>query len=248
MQYADAIEAAFTDTQQLFQDIPQEYLNLFEYYFFMAKEKILRDTGLFYKYLQQKAVAKNKHQVNDGKLSFSHPESFNDPFDCNYVLANNLDMSGKLRVLCLTKRFDNILMWSYYSDSHRGYCFGFTNYSILEKIESLELTGLCVYGSVDYKTKRPDIKNEVEAFSFTDLKYYVDAVFIKYSEWKHEDESRFVIISNKVDGDYISIQTDISIVYKGCSGKESPVLDSNGKILNTIKLAKDDTVYSLYAN
>lgn len=243
--YAEAIEAAFTDTKHFFQDIPPKYFDLFKYYFLIAEKKITEDMSAFYKYLSKKTVDRNNYQVNDGYLSFSHPKYFNDPFDCNYVLENNIDMSGKLRVLCLTKKFDNILMWSYYSDSHQGYCFELVKNSIVEKITGIGLTGLCVYGPVNYSKKRPEIKKQVKTFSFTDLMHYVDAAFTKYYDWKHEDECRFVIISNELVSDFISIQVDVSKVYEGCLGNESPVLNSSGESLNMIKLAKDDIGYRL---
>lgn len=75
--------------------------------------------------------------MNDGYLSFSHPKFFNDPFNCNFLLENNSDMSEKIRVLCLTYEYDNILMWSYYSQSHKGYCFEFSHQNLINKIKSL---------------------------------------------------------------------------------------------------------------
>ena len=64
-----------------------------------------------YKYYLDTSVMNNRYNINDGNLSFSHPKYFNDPFDCNYFLANNKNMNDRFRVLCLTEKHNNILMW-----------------------------------------------------------------------------------------------------------------------------------------
>lgn len=136
-------------------------------------------------------------------------------------------------------------MWSYYSEEHKGYCFEYDASDIIKKIENMEIKGLCVFGDVSYKEKRPDQKSERSKFSFTDLKFYIDAVFTKYVEWKHEEESRFVIISEIIDlsQEFITISTDIKQIYKGCIGEDLPIHNSVKEILTTVRLVKDDSKY-----
>ena len=62
---------------------------------------------------------------------FSDPETFNDPFDSNIVpiqTIKNAQLSGA-KFLCLSSQNDNLLMWSHYSDSHRGFCVEFTDFT-----------------------------------------------------------------------------------------------------------------------
>lgn len=243
--FAEAIEYSFYDIENFLKMISEEYVELFEYYFKNAHERISKEEkGKLYKYYSKKTIDSNNHNVNDGTLSFTHPKYFNDPFDCNCTLANNQDMSDKFRVLCLTHEHDNILMWSYYAENHTGYCFEFLFNDLIEKIKKLSIKGLCIYGDLKYDNKRPKQKTQVNYFSFTDLNFYIDAAFTKYSEWKHEKESRFAIISSHLKDDFISVLIDINKIYGGCKGSGGSI-NSNGKILNVDKLIKDNLNYRL---
>lgn len=170
-----------------------------------------------YKYYLDTSVMNNRYNINDGNLSFSHLKYFNNPFDCNYFLANNKNMNDRFRVLCLTEKHNNILMQSHYSGNHKGYCFEFSYTDIIRKIKSLEIKGLCIFGKVSYRNKRPEIKSQVNKFSYTELKFYIDAVFTKHVEWEHEDEYRFAIISDSVMEDFVVVPVDIKEIYVGCS-------------------------------
>lgn len=199
--FTEAIEVAFTDTSKLLEKIKKEYYDqIIEYYFKQAEKKIYADSVYIkpHKYFYKDTVIENRYKVNDGHLSFSPPEYFNDPFDCNCLLSNNIDMRDKFRVLCLTHQYDNILMWSYYSQSHKGYCFQFSYNDLIDEISNIKVSGLCIYGKVNYNKKRPPQKSKVNYFSFTDLKFYINAIFTKYLEWKHEKEFRFVIVSQNL--------------------------------------------------
>jgi len=263
-QFNEAVEVAFTDTSKFLEKIRKKYRNIVEYYFWQAKKKIYDDSICIkpHKYFYKDTVMENRYGVNDGYLSFSPPEYFNDPFDCNCLLSNNIDMRDKFRVLCLTHQYDNILMWSYYSQSHKGYCFQFSYNDLIDKIKKIKVSGLCIYGGVNYNKKRPPQKSKVNYFSFTDLKFYINATFTKYLEWRHEKEYRFVIISQnfikendesevkKADieeknGKFVTIKADIKKIYEGCLGDGKSIYNSQNVILNTVRLSKDDVKYKL---
>ena len=243
--YEAVLRDAFFNTDKFFEKIPEKFHYIFDYYFSEAEKKISEASHLFFKYFSKNTVEQNKYDTNNGHLSFSHPKYFNDPFDCNYSLANNQDMSGRFRVLCLTNEFDNILMWSYYAENHEGCCFEYRYQDIVNEIKKLKYIGLCVYGSVNYRTKRPVQKSKVNSFSFTDLKYYIDAVFTKYKEWQHEKESRFVIISDQLIDDYLTIKTSINKVYGGCLRNGVVTINNKGKPLKIVQLVKDKNDYKL---
>lgn len=170
-------------------------------------------------------------------------------------------MRDKFRVLCLTHQYDNILMWSYYSQNHKGYCFQFSYNDLIDEINKIEVSGLCIYGGVNYNKKRPPQKSKVNYFSFTDLKFYINATFTKYLEWRHEKEYRFVIISQnfikendeseekKSDIEkkdrFVTIKADIKKIYEGCLGDGKSIYNSQNVILNTVRLSKDDVKYKL---
>jgi len=60
------------------------YDQIIEYYFKQAENKIYADSVYIkpHKYFYKDTVMENRYKVNDGHLSFSPPEYFNDPFDC----------------------------------------------------------------------------------------------------------------------------------------------------------------------
>lgn len=188
--------------------------------------KIMRNYGdsepFLYNYLKKETVICGKYGVNEGQLAFSHPENFDDPFDCNCVLSNDVSMMDRFRVLCMTPIYNNILMWSHYSEDHKGYCFGYSFFDIINSILSLEYEGLCVIGFVSYKDDPPNFEQVGKYFSYIDLKSYIDATFTKFIDWKYEQEFRFVIIIDdnsldrlKKDRDYVTIKNDIRLKYKG---------------------------------
>ena len=241
------LESAFTNVEKFFDNLEPKYRELIKKYCLNENNTIFEELSNRkpYKYYLNTSVENNRYNINDGNLSFSHLKYFNDPFDCNYFLANNTNMSDRFRVLCLTEKYDNILMWSYYSGNHKGYCFEFSYTDIFKKIKSLEIKGLCIFGKVSYRNKRPEIKSQVNKFSYTDLKFYIDVVFTKYAEWEHEDEYRFAIISDEVMNDYVELAVDIEKVYVGCSVNKSPILNSKKQKRFPIQLLKDDKYYKL---
>ncbi len=231
---------------------PEEYKKQEGYDLYRLLSKSLaqhsaQKSGCLYKYYAKSKVADNGYGVNDGCLSFSPPMVFNDPFDCGCRLANNKSMEHVFKVLCLTECHRNILMWSYYADNHKGYCFAYDYDDIMEGIRSLDINGICIAGEVQYKKKRPEQKAPQDKFSYTDILFYIEAAFTKYEEWKHEKEYRFVILS---DGglksvDFVSMQITPRKVYEGVAGDKASVKDSKDRSLEIRSLAKDDTHYAL---
>ncbi len=191
-------------------------------------EKVKLEYPVLYKYYRIQRIEDSPYLEQNGFVSFYNPSAFNDPFDCNCVFAKTGENAGdSFRVLCTAPEYDNILMWAYYAEDHKGYCFGYSTISILEAISKCRIDGLCFVGHVDYKDARPVEKIPQSITSFSDMKFYIDASFTKYKRWEHENEYRFVIVSNNFpnDGeewDYIATQNHISMqvcineVYRGC--------------------------------
>ena len=248
--FKDHLRMAFMDTDQ--------FLVMMSNYPWRKKivESLLKEslskTKTLYKYYAQDTVVNNNHDVNDGKLSFVHPKYFNDPFDCNCVFANNKDMSSLFRVLCMTPMHKNILMWSYYAQDHKGYCFEFDYDDIVREIRQLKINGICIIGTVDYNKKRPPQKSKINTFSYTDLKFYIKATFTKYEEWKHEREYRFLLISKDYSfgesfqaNEFITMDIPIKKIFRGVNGSPAPIYDSHRRSLSCTALKKDSSDYLL---
>lgn len=103
--------------------------------------------------------------------------------------------------------------------------------SLLDKIHSLKVDGLCVYGPVEYIDKRPNTRSNSNQFSYSNLNFYIKATFAKFKEWQHEREYRFVCIldentegAHEVLGDWVVIpQVDVVQGYAGCNNQKIKV-------------------------
>lgn len=127
--------------------------------------------------------------------------------------AKRLKMS-QLGILCLSKNYDNILMWSHYADYHKGLVIEFD----LEK-------------DLDFFVTPIDIKY-VESYEPTN--YFVDQqeainkiISTKSSHWSYENEVR--ILKNNHIGAYGIFPKAIKRVIFGC--RSDPYFKKNIKSL-----------------
>lgn len=89
---------------------------------------------------------------------------------------NNID--ARFGILSLTTKRDNLLMWSHYTNSHKGYCIGFDKKVLFELIGG-------ILGRINYNQKMPYIP----LFDDTGLGAN-NILFTKSTEWEYEDEYR----------------------------------------------------------
>ncbi len=96
---------------------------------------------------------------------------------------NSLDYG----ILSLTTKRDNLLMWSHYANSHKGFCVGFDT-TILESASSGYLKKI-IYADEFYQIGL-----------FDELKEFDKLFLIKSGHWQYEDEYRIVRrgVPNKV--------------------------------------------------
>ncbi|SHI67279.1 Protein of unknown function [Arenibacter nanhaiticus] len=133
---------------------------------------------------------KNKYCYHNSYLSF------NDPFDCNINLVS-FERNGKLKkthnkkkesfknnlnnigICCFTGNKNSILMWSHYSDSHKGYCLEF------EKKED-ELYPVNYIKDFSHTNYYENVK---------DSEFHI--TYSKSVEWEYEKEYRSIV--NNID-------------------------------------------------
>lgn len=166
--------------------------------------------GTLYKYLN---VEGGKKMLQYSNLQYTNAAKFNDPFDCHPSLIDfsnvppemcknwspediQLVRSNSYRrlrerawVSCLSKKFDNLLMWSYYT-SHTGICIGLN----MEKVSKYLFTGLgFMVISEGMEVEYRDIIQKPDYFK--DRKdYYHYQLCTKGKAWEHEQEVRLIII------------------------------------------------------
>ncbi|MDO8342285.1 MAG: DUF2971 domain-containing protein [Cellvibrio sp.] len=174
--------------------------------------------NLLYKY---RSVDKNGLDILiNSALYFPTTSTFNDPFDGQLLptdFENELkelglyqselelsynddiikDVIDRVGVLCLCKVYNDILMWSHYADSHRGFCLGFKadihNYITTDEISINQ-------HSVIYTEDHPFkivYDNSPSVRNFQDLRFVFyalkdAALTIKHLNWKHEQEERLI--------------------------------------------------------
>ena len=80
--------------------------------------------------------------LNAKELWFSHPQDFNDPFDCSKVIhlyKGSTDYTSvlheiRIRSFANINNINNMLLWSHYADGHKGIAITIApNYPLLKK-------------------------------------------------------------------------------------------------------------------
>ena len=81
-------------------------------------------------------------------------------------------------IYSLTSNNNNLLMWSHYADSHRGYCIGFDKFELADSTRGM-------IGKVTYSSSFPKIQMFDENYaSFSRI------LMTKSKHWEYEDEYR----------------------------------------------------------
>lgn len=85
-------------------------------------------------------------------------------------------------ILSLTAKRDNLLMWSHYADSHKGFCVGFDKSKLFETIKGS-------IGPIIYQSEIPSIGLFEDS-----LKAHTRLSMTKSKEWEYEEEYRITKI------------------------------------------------------
>jgi hypothetical protein len=159
-----------------------------------------------YKYLCTKFALKT---VVEHRMKVSEFADMNDPFELAGAAFSDPNVyesfvrlvNEEWGALCLSKEWNNPLLWSHYADKHRGICLGF---EIGSKVEVLDLNyvdtiqELSVDGFKKLTTTRhlpntqtPNAKSEAK-------KPLMHLLRTKFKKWQYENEAR-LLVSKKVE-------------------------------------------------
>lgn len=136
----------------------------------------------------------------------------------NSLISNNLNNS---RVLCVSEKNDNVVMWAHYADSHSGVCIR------LQCIEEIDNT-LLLAKPVKYTDSFPVFPSLEEhikhltgeqPISFGDLLYEIP--YVKHEHWGYENEWRVHVpheeLENKVGfNDWQENPRVFGAIFLGC--------------------------------
>lgn len=135
----------------------------------------------------------------------------------------------KFKVSCFSEIPDSILMWSHYSNHHKGFCIGYDISKIEKKIKKE------FYPVFYHETFFPFVKTD------EDIKTGKFNSLIKYKDWQYEKEWRLIL-----NEDFVKLKP--SKIYLGVKFDEDKYLDCFKEIASELncKLYKMKMDYSEY--
>lgn len=166
-----------------------------------------------YKYVSQKRI----DVVRDLMIRFTPPGYLSDPFECRLAFQTTTDdeqdkhirswrqwVSLEWGILCLTRRPDNLVMWTHYAEAHRGFLLEFESdnpffnnryvwhldWTWFEEMP-LECPGFGNLRDVCYSDERPHSVNPEEI--------PLDSFFVKSTDWAYEQEVRMIMPLHNAD-------------------------------------------------
>jgi len=98
------------------------------------------------------------------------------------IIKARKDIFSKVGVCCFSKNMDNLLMWSYYADSHKGICLEFDP----------NLEPFSKYFEVIYKSEIPEIDSDLLFKKNHEFQSFKKLLSYKSEDWKHEEELRLL--------------------------------------------------------
>jgi hypothetical protein len=164
---------------------------------------------VLYKYLDAKGA---KAMLSNCNIQFTHTSCLNDPLDCHpglvcdakempnvpYETAIALVNAGvsigslgyhpslyrDMTYVCsLSKIFDSILMWSYYTINHQGVCIG---------LDMPELNKCFKF--IDFYVEYPEKLTKYSWAAGTSMEAFKHQLATKAPDWKHEKEVRLLLM------------------------------------------------------
>ncbi len=155
------------------------------------------------------------------------------------ISSSYISIKKYFRVLCMSPHYDDILMWGYYGGFGSGLCGGFKKADIVDAFKE-ESNFILVSGKVFYSKDNNKPKYSGEPV----YKYILKCVFTKSGIWEHEDETRYLLLKPKFNGDYYSKKTVCSERYLGVTADSADV--SNFTFPSAPhKMQKDPSRYKL---
>jgi hypothetical protein len=133
--------------------------------------------------------------LRDRRLKISRINQLNDPFEFLAVSLKSKELrrafnvmkttlSSKIGILCFSSYWSNPVLWSHYSDLHRGVCLGFEAGAELE--------------SIDYVARR--IIPSEDWLDASDAESTVRRLLrTKFKHWEYESEVRMFVRLEKID-------------------------------------------------
>lgn len=177
--------------------------------------------------------------ISEEKLRISNFNYFNDPIDPIIKLKIDTlpeikDIIDKIKICSLSSEYDNFLMWSHYSNKHRGICIAYD----ISKIRKYNKT---ILKKVIYSKKIQIYKPYNHIFENSILNEennFISLFYLKHENWKYEKEYRIITYEY-----YDFINLPIKSIYFGMNADINHI----NLVKNFIK-GKDIELYKMKPN
>lgn len=165
------------NNQTIWFSMPMDFNDPFDCRLRVNANSIEKDINVFAEHLFDSRIVSDVEKLKLRRILHNPKDR---QMIANESIMYNVAKSG---VSCFSKNRDSILMWSHYSNKHKGYCLKF---DVLKDPKFFIIPVI-----VDYKTKYPNIdffrnynKNRNALFAYIFGK--------KFSDWSYEEEIRIV--------------------------------------------------------
>ena len=123
-------------------------------------------------------------------------------YSVDHINETNISIDKSFGIFCLTTEKNNFLMWSHYSNSHKGICIGFNSGILYDAIGNY-------IGKVEYKKELPK-------FEINDDAFYHKLLWTKSDVWGYENEYRFIKFKSSQKKLKIPLECISDIIF-GCN-------------------------------
>lgn len=194
---------------------------------------ILDNPDIFNRLLKEYRLNGGMPELTEDEFkSFLNSNELRDYHSNNHVQISHFDRHG---ALSLTRKNNNIPMWAYYADNHKGYCVEFElDFKHLRKSTLIEPKKLeefinninqgsqilssklrnypqaFVFAKVRYSKTIPSISYDDSTKlpgEYEQLEYFVkNSVGVKSIEWEHEDEFRLIVNGNSEENGLLPLE------------------------------------------
>lgn len=256
-----AIKALYIEekgTEEQYREIFSELVKLFVSMRIGKLYKYRSDTELFRRDIPLLA---------DDKIWISSMDTLNDPFEfsinANIPFLNDMENDVQLKdkmknsfeeylkykskcsIFSMCESNSNLLLWSHYANTHKGYCVEYDSIDILEQFQCFLLP--VIYQPNYLKVENFDLTDPTTPFELA-----LKSVVTKSIEWKYEQEWRIVCTcqSSTNKSEHTIKFPKPTAVYLGCNADyavESEILKlCSQKQIPVYRMKKSLVSYSVY--
>ena len=242
-------------------------------YYDLSKHFYSLNISKLYKYRSDTTLDRDSVLFANDQIWISSMDTLNDPFefaisldekilnqkmpffndmDTYMQLKNNiknlfeefLKYRSKCSVFSMCQSNYNLLLWSHYANSHKGYCIEYNSIDILKQFRHFLLP--VIYQENYLQAGISDIANPVAPF-----KLAIKSITTKSIEWKYEQEWRIVRTCQSGDkSEHTSEFPKPTAVYLGCNADcmvQSKLLElCRQKQIPVYRMQKSPVSYSIY--